>query len=190
MSESFSNDAELIDALISFKGKGEQLLNEWGSIARLAQNLDVADLTQVQHRKLSAAFALHFLREKRTSISSPADIFSICSDLQAEDQEHLVILVFDTRNNLLQRVNLYKGSANSSQVRVAEVLRPAIVHKGTAIVMVHNHPSGDPTPSPDDVNITRIVYKSAREMDIELLDHVVIGAGRFVSMKERGLGFS
>ena len=78
---------------------------------------------------------------------------------------------------------------NSAAVRVAEVLRPAIRENCPAIIVVHNHPSGDPTPSPEDMVVTRRIRRGAAEMDVELLDHLVIGERGFVSMKRQNLGF-
>ena len=84
---------------------------------------------------------------------------------------------------------IYRGTVNSAAVRVAEVLRPAIRENCPSIIITHNHPSGDPTPSPDDILVTRQIKTSAEMMDIELLDHLIIGHQSFVSMKERELGF-
>ena len=79
---------------------------------------------------------------------------------------------------------------NSSQVRIAEVMRPAVQRMATSMIVMHNHPSQDPTPSPDDVAVTRATVQAAKLLDINLLDHLVITQQRFVSLKERGLGFS
>jgi len=79
---------------------------------------------------------------------------------------------------------------NSSQVRLAEVFKPAIQRMAPAILVCHNHPSGDPTPSPDDVAVTRPMVQAGRLLDVDLLNHLVIGGSRYVSLKERGLGFS
>jgi DNA repair protein RadC len=87
-------------------------------------------------------------------------------------------------------VTIYQGSLNSSQVRVGELFKPAIRRSAAAIIVIHNHPSGDPTPSPDDVAVTRAIVQAGRLLDIEVLDHLVIGQGRHVSLKERGLGFN
>jgi DNA repair protein RadC len=96
----------------------------------------------------------------------------------------------DTRNKVLAIENIYIGSLNSSTVRVGEVFRPAIQRNAAAILVVHNHPSGDPAPSPEDVTLTRAIVQAGKLLDIELLDHLVIGLGKFVSLKERGLGFN
>jgi DNA repair protein RadC len=105
------------------------------------------------------------------------------------DQEHLRVLLLNTKNEVLATQEIYKGSVNSAQVRVAELLRPAVRQNGPSLIMVHNHPSGDPSPSPEDILVTREVRASAQLMDIELLDHVIIGAQKHVSLKEKKLGF-
>lgn len=99
------------------------------------------------------------------------------------------MMLLDTRNQVQDIVELYHGSLNSSEVRVGEVFKPAVRRNAASILVVHNHPSGDPTPSPDDVTVTRAMVEAGKLLDIELLDHLVIGQNRFVSMKERGLGF-
>jgi DNA repair protein RadC len=75
-------------------------------------------------------------------------------------------------------------------VRISEVFREAIIENAPAIILAHNHPSGDPTPSPDDIVVTRAVVQAAKLLDVDALDHMVIAQGRWVSLKERGLGFS
>jgi DNA repair protein RadC len=85
---------------------------------------------------------------------------------------------------------VYKGSLNSSQVRVGELFKSAIRENAASIIIVHNHPSGDPTPSPDDVAVTRSIVQAGKLIDIDVLDHLVVGGYRFISLKERGLGFS
>lgn len=188
-------DAELLDLLLNIsqkdKGLGERLLSEWGTIGDLLQNIDAAGLTKRQHDVLKAAAGIHFVREEKAGANSPAEVAALCADLQFELQEHLVVLCLDRRNKIVHRENLYKGSVSSSQVRVGEIFRKPIILQSSAIIVVHNHPSGDPTPSPDDVNVTRAIVQAGKLLDIQLLDHIVIGyAGKFVSLKERGLGFS
>ena len=109
--------------------------------------------------------------------------------MAALEQEHLRVILLDIRNRVLEVVDVYRGSVNSSQVRVGEVFRAAIRRNAPALIVVHNHPSGDPTPSPDDVAVTRAMVQAGKLLDVELLDHIVIGQGRWVSLKERGLGF-
>jgi DNA repair protein RadC len=97
-------------------------------------------------------------------------------------------MLLDTRNRVLDIVEVYHGNVNSSQVRMAEVFKPAIQRMASAIIAAHNHPSQDPTPSPDDVAVTRAMVQAGKLLDVDLLDHLVIGGGRYVSLKERGLG--
>ena len=106
------------------------------------------------------------------------------------EQEYLKVMLLDTRNQVIDIVEIYHGSVNTSQVRVAEIYKPAIQRMASGILVFHNHPSGDPQPSPDDVAVTRAIRHAGHLLDIELVDHIVLGSyGRYVSLKERGLGF-
>jgi DNA repair protein RadC len=105
------------------------------------------------------------------------------------DHEELWVINLDTRNRVMSLTTLYKGSVNSSQVRVGEVFRQAIFENAPAVIVAHNHPSGDPTPSPDDVAVTRAIVEAGRLLDINVLDHLIVVRGQYVSLKERGLGF-
>lgn len=127
---------------------------------------------------------------ERPSIHSPSDAFDLLLPFLAPlSHEELWVLNLDTRNRVLSMTKLYQGSVNSSQVRVGEVFRQAILDNAPSLIVSHNHPSGDPAPSPDDVAVTRAMVQAGKLLDIEVLDHIVVGAGRFVSLKERGLGF-
>jgi DNA repair protein RadC len=128
--------------------------------------------------------------EERPSVNSPADAAALVAyEMSALEQEHLRVILLDVRNRVLEIVEIYKGSVNSSQVHVGEIFKPAIRRNAPSLIVVHNHPSGDPTPSPDDVAVTRAIAQAGKLLDVEVLDHVVIGQGRWVSLKERGLGF-
>jgi DNA repair protein RadC len=129
--------------------------------------------------------------DEKPSINSPADAADMVRyEMSALEQEHLRVILLDRRNRVLDIVEVYKGSVNSSQVRVGEVFREAVRKNASAVIVIHNHPSGDPTPSPDDVAVTRAIVQSGKLLDIEVLDHLVIGEGKWISLKERGLGFS
>jgi DNA repair protein RadC len=129
--------------------------------------------------------------DERPSISSPADAASLVQyEMSALEQEHLRVMLLDRRNRVLETVEIYKGSVNSSQVRVGELFREAIRKNASAMIVIHNHPSGDPTPSPDDVAVTRAIVQAGKLLDVDVLDHLVIGNPRWVSLKERGLGFA
>jgi DNA repair protein RadC len=128
--------------------------------------------------------------DERTSISSPADIAAMMMPQMAGlDREHLKVILLNTKNHILGVQPVYVGSVNAAVVRPAEVFAEAVRRVCPAIVVVHNHPSGDPTPSPEDTDTTRRLVEAGKLLDIDVLDHVVIGQGRFVSMRERRLGF-
>jgi DNA repair protein RadC len=127
--------------------------------------------------------------DDRPTINSPADAAALVAyEMSALEQEHLRVILLDTRNGLLDIVEIYKGSVNSSQVHVREIFKSAIRRNAAALIVVHNHPSGDPTPSPDDVAVTRAIVQAGKLLDVDVLDHMVIGQGQWVSLKERGLG--
>jgi DNA repair protein RadC len=113
----------------------------------------------------------------------------ILYEMSALDQEELWVILLDTRNHFLMIETIYRGSLNSSQVRVGELFKSAVRRNAASIIVAHNHPSGDPTPSPDDIAVTRAIVEAGKLLDIEVLDHLVIGNGKFVSLKQRGLGF-
>lgn len=128
--------------------------------------------------------------DERPTINSPGDAaVLVMYEMGALEQEHLRVMLLDRRNRVLDVVELYRGSVSSAQVRVGEVFREAIRKNASALIVIHNHPSGDPTPSPDDVALTRAIVQSGKMLDVDVLDHLVIGQGRWVSLKERGLGF-
>ena len=129
--------------------------------------------------------------EERPTINSPADAAALVMyEMSALEQEHLRVILLDRRNRVLETVEIYKGSVNSSQIRVGEIFKEAIRKNASALIVIHNHPSGDPTPSPDDVAVTRAIVQAGKMLDVDVLDHMVIGQGRWVSLKERGLGFA
>ena len=129
--------------------------------------------------------------EERPTINSPADAANMLMlDMGHLDQEHLKVILLDTRNRVMRIVEVYKGSLDTSLVRVGELFREAIRHNAAGIIVAHNHPSGDPSPSPEDLVLTRMVVEAGRLLSIAVVDHLVIGQQRFVSLKERGLGFT
>lgn len=128
--------------------------------------------------------------QERPRISSPADAANLLmSEMMLLEQEHLRVILLNTRNEVLSMPTIYQGSLNTSVVRVGELFREAIRANAAALIVAHNHPSGDPSPSPEDINVTRQLVKAGRLLDISVLDHLVIGHHRFVSLKERQLGF-
>lgn len=129
--------------------------------------------------------------DHRESIQSPQDVAAMLMvEMGGLEQEELRAVMLDTKNHVLEVVMVYRGTINSSAVRVAEVFKAAIRRNAAAIILAHNHPSGDPSPSSEDVAVTREIVEAGKLLGIELLDHLVIGSsGRWVSLRERGLGF-
>ncbi len=124
------------------------------------------------------------------TVTCPADAANLLMSRMCHlEQEHLVVILLDTRNKVIGTETVYVGSLNTSVVRIGEVVRRPILANAAAFILAHNHPSNDPSPSPEDVNVTRQVWQAGKLVDIELMDHVIIGHGRYVSLKERGLGF-
>ncbi len=127
--------------------------------------------------------------EDHPVIRSPSDIgMLLMPQLKDLEQEHFVVLFLDTRNRVIGQHTLYIGCVNAIHIRVAEIFKKAVRTNAVAIVVAHNHPSGDPAPSPEDVAITLNIKEAGDLLEIELLDHVIVGKQRFVSLRERGLG--
>ena len=129
--------------------------------------------------------------EERTTINSPADAATLVQyEMSALEKEEMRVILLDARNHVLDIITVAHGSLNSAQMRVGEVFTPAIRRNAAALIAVHNHPSGDPKPSPDDVAITRALIEAGKLLDVEVLDHLVIGLGSYISLKDKKLGFS
>jgi DNA repair protein RadC len=130
------------------------------------------------------------LPEEKPKIKSPADAANLLMlDMMALEQEHLKVVILDTQNHVLKVHTAYIGSLNTAVVRTCELFREAVRLNAAAIIVCHNHPSGDPSPSAGDVHVTREIVEAGKVLNIDVLDHLVIGANRWVSLKERGLGF-
>lgn len=124
-------------------------------------------------------------------VRTPADVGQrLLPAMRPLEQEELRTLLLNTKNVVTAMVTVYVGNLAGSSVRVAEVFRDAVRRQAAAVVVVHNHPSGDPTPSSDDLRITAELAEAGRLLDIELLDHVVLGATAWVSIRSLGSGWS
>lgn len=199
------NVLELLAALVGGKDQMEvaaALLSRFESLQSLSR-ATIHELTSVYGIGLARAAcvkaALELGQRRMISqedhaptIQSPDDAAALLLPLMQDlEQEHLYVLILDTRNRIIgEPLEIYHGSLNSSLVRVAELFRPAIQANAAAILIAHCHPSGDPTPSPEDVAITRAVVQAGKLLDVACIDHIIIGRGRFVSLKSRGLGFN
>jgi DNA repair protein RadC len=198
------SNAELL-ALVLGRGDAldlaQDLLIRFGSLHQLARANQQA-LTRVrgigpaQAARLAAALELSRRLqlpdgEEPPRITCPSDAVALLAPAMAAlDQEELRVMLLDTRNRVMGMRSIYKGSLNTSVVRVGEIFRPAIEAPAAAIIVAHNHPSQDASPSPEDVHVTKQIVQAGKLLDIELLDHLIIAAGgRYVSLKERSLGF-
>jgi len=201
------SDAELLAILLRVGTNGAnvlqlayQVLAECGGWAGL-QLLDFNDLCQRHGIGTSKAASIKAALEigrrlarsgidERFPIRSPADVATLLMvEMSHLDQEHLRTVLLDTKNRVQQINTVYIGSLNSATIRVGEVFKEAVRRNSAGIIVVHNHPSGEATPSIDDIEVTRQLVAAGRLLDIELLDHLIIGRGQYVSLRERGLGF-
>ena len=142
------------------------------------------------HHLINALVAL--LRPgPREQIKSPFDLAAMLMvKYGTYSQEVLGVVCTDTKNRVQAIEEIYRGSLNASLIRVGEVIRPALRWNSAGMFLFHNHPSSDPTPSPEDVLVTREIVAAAKLHDIDCLDHIVIGQGKWVSMREKGLAFN
>ncbi|KOR90567.1 RadC family protein [Paenibacillus solani] len=137
---------------------------------------------------LKLAKALTIPTDEPYIIRSPKDVYSLLSqELCHLTKEHFVCLFLNTKNRLITKEIISIGSLNAAIVHPREVFRAAIKRASASLICAHNHPSGDSTPSPEDVELTKRLVDAGAIVGIEVLDHIIIGAGNFVSLKERGL---
>ncbi|MGH2380788.1 MAG: RadC family protein [Candidatus Limnocylindria bacterium] len=173
-----------------------RLLDRFGSLSDLAHavplELRVAGLSRVAALRVSACAELG-RRVARTwptdpwLIRTPTDVAEPLVDaMGALEREELRVLLLDTKNVVTAERTVYRGNLAGSSVRVAEVYRDAVRACAAAIIVAHNHPSGDPGPSGEDLRITAELAEAGRLLDIELLDHLVIGRGRWTSLRALG----
>jgi len=126
----------------------------------------------------------------RDQIKTPADAAGMLMvQLGVLEQEEVHVLQLDARNHVIAQAMVYRGSLNSASMRIGELFKGAIRNCCAAIIVAHNHPSGDPAPSAEDVRVTKAVVDAGKLLDIEVLDHIVVCKNSYCSLKERGLGF-
>lgn len=129
--------------------------------------------------------------EERAVVRSPQDIANLLmAEMGLLEQEQLRVVLLNTKNQVISMPEIYRGSVSTSLIRTSEVFREAVRENCPAIIVVHNHPSGDPDPSPEDIEVTQRIVETGKVLDIEVLDHMIIGQQRYVSLKEWGVGFT
>jgi DNA repair protein RadC len=174
------------------------LLKDFESLKGIAQ-ADFVELQQIagigpaKACQVIAAFELGkrvaiFSGDSRPVIRQPTDLFEYFStQMSLLTREEFCVAVLDTKNRLIKHAFVSKGTLNASIVHPREVFRVAIIHSAAAIIVLHNHPSGDPTPSQEDLDITQRLVEAGKIMGINVLDHIIIGGAKYISLKEMQL---
>jgi hypothetical protein len=162
----------------------------------VAESRDVYEALRVdtpprEIQSLLGALAAIMRPVERMQVKSPSDIAGMLMiEMGSLQQEEFRTVLLDTRNRLQAVKTIYKGSLNASLIRVGEVFREAIRYNSAAIILAHNHPSNSVDPSPEDVLVTREIVAAGTLLDTDVLDHIIIGQNKWLSMREKGLGFS
>lgn len=168
------------------KGEPEQLFRARIGARLIRAGLSSEESERVQRVMEALEAATSWWPAGRQRVQSPADLAAIAMPLLARrEQEELHVAVVDGRNGLLALHQVYVGTATGTSVRIAELLRPVVDGGGVGFALVHNHPSGDPEPSEEDLQLTAEVAAAARLLDLEFLDHLVIGRGRWASIRSQ-----
>ncbi|WP_274362618.1 RadC family protein [Paenibacillus thermotolerans] len=174
-----------------------RVLKECGGLRGLV-DMSVDQLRQMRGIGTAKALQIHAalelgrrlarsVQEETPAIRSPQDVARLVTEeLRYLKQEHFVCLFLNTKNHVIGKETLSVGSLNSAIVHPRELFRAAIKRSAAAVICVHNHPSGDPTPSKEDIELTNRLSEAGSIIGIDVLDHVVIGDNRYVSLKEQG----
>ncbi len=193
------SDSELVAILLEKGVKGNNVFN---ISKQVVKKYSLKELSELGIKKLSSIpgigtakacrIAASFELGKRLSLKSDfspeitcaADVYDIMKNLKYENQEHFIVLFLDTRKRLIRKKTLFIGTLDSTIIHSREIFNNAIKESSSSIILVHNHPSGDPMPSQEDIIITEQIKKAGDIIGIPVLDHVIIGNNRFISLKE------
>lgn len=200
------SNAELLAVILRTGTRGEnvislstRILSEFDGLSGLLET-DINEITNIKGIKNIKASQILAMGElfkrisslnllkKNINISSPSDISKLLmNEMVGLKQEILKVIMLDTKNNVIGIKDVFKGSLNTSIVHPREIFKEALKKSSSSIIICHNHPSGDPTPSKEDINITIRLKECSKIMGIDLLDHLIIGKYKFVSLKEKGI---
>ena len=170
----------------ALSGEPEQLFHARIGARLVRAGLSIEESERVQRVMQALEAASTWWPAGRQRVQSPADLAALATPLLARrEQEELHVAVVDGRNGLLGLHQVYVGTATGTSVRIAELLHPVVEGGGVGFALVHNHPSGDPEPSEEDLRLTAEVVAAARLLDLEFLDHLVIGRGRWASIRSQ-----
>jgi DNA repair protein RadC len=177
----------------------ERLLARYQGLQGIAQASpeelqEVSGLGSAKATQILAALeigkrAITYQAQDRPVIKSAADAAQLVIDMGNLRQEQVRIILLDNGRRVIAIPTVYMGTLNTSVLRVSEIFREAITRNSPAVILAHNHPSGDPAPSPEDVELTRTLVAAGKLLDIQVIDHLIIGQTRWVSLKEMRLGF-
>jgi len=200
--ESLSN-AELLGIILRTGSKEEnvvslcsRILSEYSikqlSLANVARLMQVHGVGKAKAAQISAVFELArrletFIEEPKRKISSPKDVYALMyPKMREQKKEKFITLYLDTKNQILKEEVISIGSLNASIVHPREVFKSALMESSASVIMIHNHPSGDPSPSREDIMVTEKLIEGGKLLGIDVLDHIIIGDGRYVSLKDEG----
>lgn len=196
-----NNDTELLSIILGIKPETiKEAVAEYNSVPNFINNYSVKDILKIKGlgkgtiTKLEALwelynrFSINKKLEKNYIISKPEDIYDLVKDdMKYFEQEHFRILMLNTKNILINIKDIFIGASDSSVIETRKVFKEALKYNAKNITICHNHPSGDPNPSKEDVNISLRIKEAGKIIGIDLLDHIIIGDNRFISLKYKGV---
>ena len=196
-----NNDAELLSIILGIKPETiKEAIAEYNSVPNFINNYSVKDILKIKGlgkgtiTKLEALwelynrFSINKKLEKNYIISKPEDIYDLVKDdMKYFEQEHFRILMLNTKNIVINIKDIFIGASDSSVIETRKVFKEALKYNAKNITICHNHPSGDPDPSKEDVNISLRIKEAGKIIGIDLLDHIIIGDNRFIALKYKGV---
>lgn len=176
----------------------KELVAEYQTIPRILLNTCPRELAQIKGIGPIKAKQMQYLAEvsrriyreanmPATYIRSPQDMVEYCRDLQHQTQEFFKVIHLSTKSSVICEHIVAKGTLNAALVGPREVFSKAVKIAAHSVILIHNHPSGDPAPSQEDVEVTKRMVEAGKILDIAVLDHIIMGNGRYVSLKEKGV---
>ncbi len=200
--ESLSN-AELLAIILRTGSRAEnvvsmssRILSEYSikqlSLANIKRLMQIHGIGEAKASQISAVFELArrletFVEEPKRKVRSPKDVYTLMyPKMREQKKERFITLYLDTKNQILKEETVSIGSLNASIVHPREVFKSALLESSASVIMIHNHPSGDPSPSREDILVTEKLVEGGKLLGIDVLDHIIIGDGKYVSLKDEG----
>lgn len=193
------NTIELISDLVGLESKKfNQLVEEFGTIKRACLSASISQTVRVTPARV---YKLELLGEilkrnvsasakKKSLVGSPEVISDLyMQEMRSYEVEHFDVLILNTKNEIIKKTNISKGTLNASIAHPREIFKEAIRNNANSVILIHNHPSGDPRPSPEDIRITERIIQAGVIIGIRVLDHIVFGDNKYISFKREGIVF-